>query len=1098
MHNVVHRKPRKSGRVPKSVTAAVAAVAMFVPAFGLGGSATAAPSDNTFVLPNGMISKADFNNPPANARPGTRWWFGSEFSFLHDKHGNLSEDQTRQQLDAIAKAGFGRVEIAYGDQYWATETQRKNFEAALEEGQKLGIQVDTTLGAGWPLSTPNTSKGTNLDLQELQYGRTDVAAGATFNAAVPKPYDDPTNTRGGKLVAVTAAKVVKPGPAVTTVNTPPTTSTVLDPDSLIDLTSQASAGSIDWTAPTDGNWILFGFWQRSSKKKAHDHFNHEAIEKAIDYVEKEQFSPKAKADFAKVGYSAFEDSLEIDAEGLFWDDAMAQQFKTRRGYDITKYLPLMYQQGMNHYWVPDTRPTADFDLSNGNGERLRNDYYELISDLYIDEHLTPMSNLAKQLGVKYRAQPAFGMDLNTIRSARSVAEHGGLADDESFNAGDVVPYDLESTPDTWRFALDHHRFVASGSHQGGSNEISDELGAQPGTYVRTLADYKGIMDKEWAAGTTRPILHGTSYQTDSAKWPGDAAFGSLVGESWNSKTFPQWNSFKPLNDYWGRGTMVLQTGKPQVDVAVYEPDAFLPSAATPARPAKMKSYYDAQSMEDQGFTIEYVDPDGIRDNAAGKGTATLYPNGPSYKTLVIDQRSMPADVAESILAHAKAGLGVVFVGSTPAAGISYANASSDDARVKAAVASMLALPNVTQVPNQASTINGLRAIGAQPAAQWSTPSRVYTQRRSTDAADYYYLYNASGSPVSFDAGFVGNGSPYTYNLWDGNIAPMASYHTQSGRTEVPVKLSGRETAVIAVAKHAAPTRHVTQSNADRVEAQSDGSLQFERDVQPQSPTGPVTALSYTLSDGSQGSQPDAKLPASRSLTDWNLKVERWGSDGKKQVFDGKAPLGDWRKISGLQTVSGVGTYHTTFNLGDDWIASDRGVRLNLGEVDNAAISVSVNGKQVAPDSVAGRIWDVTKLLTKGDNSIDVTVATTLRNQVTAEQHNGDTQAYGLVGPVTLMPYSKFVLAPAVSNSNGQEPGGSDNSGNKAPVSAPSQNPGESDNAKNNGDQAQKSAAESKTPLARTGAGVLGVIAVVVAAVAIAGISLALSRSRRRG
>ncbi len=39
------------------------------------------------------------------------------------------------------------------------------------------------------------------------------------------------------------------------------------------------------------------------------------------------------------GGSFFEDSLEIDARGIFWNDEMAAQFESRRGYGARRFLP---------------------------------------------------------------------------------------------------------------------------------------------------------------------------------------------------------------------------------------------------------------------------------------------------------------------------------------------------------------------------------------------------------------------------------------------------------------------------------------------------------------------------------------------------------------------------------------------------------------------------------------------------------------------------------------------------------------------------------------------------------------------------------------
>lgn len=723
----------------------------------------------------------------------------------------------------------------------------------LGEADRLGMQVDTTLGAGWPLETPNTEAGTGLSLQELQYGRADLDGGDTFDGPVPAPFDDPDNARGARLVAVTAARVVQAGPPVEEVDEPPASSTVLDPDSLVDLTAKASEGELTWTAP-EGEWIVFGFWQRDAREDVHDHFNRAAIEAAVEFVREEQFTAKALEDFSKTGYSIFEDSIEINAEGIFWTDAMAEHFADRHAYDATKYLPLFFQQGMNAYWVPEERPPGDFDLPDGGGERIRNDYYQLLTDLYVDEHLLPLVDLAREMGVQFRTQAAYGMNLDAIRSAREIAKAGGLPDEESFNAGDVVPYDLEGAGGAWRFAFDHHRLVSSGAHQGGVTEISSELGAQPGTYVRTLGDYKGIMDKEWAAGTTRPLLLGVSYQTSTAQWPGDAAFGSLVSESWNAEHFPQWEEFTSLNDYWARGALILQTGTPRTDVAVYSDD-FVTTAARPGRPDELKPFSDLLSTELQGYSVGYVDPQGLLEPSAD-GDGTLFPDGPDYNALVIDERALPVDVAERLAEEAEQGLPVVFVGELPDAGTGYANPEAADQRVRAAVQRMLAQSSVARVAAQADVAEVLPQRRVSPAAAWSEPAQVYAQRRQTEHADYYYLYNATSEPVSFEGSFTGEGRPYSYDLWTGEVSPMAHYDHEAGRTTLPIELDALGTAVVAVARHAVGTPHVVDTDADETVALGRNRVELRSTT-----AGPVH---FETSTGRSGRVEIDALPESRS------------------------------------------------------------------------------------------------------------------------------------------------------------------------------------------------------------------------------------------
>ncbi|MEK8145719.1 hypothetical protein NKH18_43855 [Streptomyces sp. M10(2022)] len=102
---------------------------------------------------------------------------------------------------------------------------------------------------------------------------------------------------------------------------------------------------------------------------------------------------------------------------------------------MAKYLPLMFQHGMSRYWVPTTSPTADFDLPDGKGAKIRNDYYTLLTDLYVEHHLAPFQRWAEKYGMQYKAQAAYGQDLEPIRSNRELARMGGRVEGESYNSG---------------------------------------------------------------------------------------------------------------------------------------------------------------------------------------------------------------------------------------------------------------------------------------------------------------------------------------------------------------------------------------------------------------------------------------------------------------------------------------------------------------------------------------------------------------------------------------------------------------------------------------------------------------------------------------
>ena len=103
-------------------------------------------------------------------------------------------------------------------------------------------------------------------------------------------------------------------------------------------------------------------------------------------------------------------------------------------------------------------------------------------------------------------------------------------------------------------------------------------------------------------------------------------------------------------------------------------------------------------------------------------------------------------------------------------------------------------------------------------------------------------------------------------------------------------------------------------------------------------------------------------------------------------------------------MSGVGTYTTTVQLPESWTARDRGTYLDLGAV-AGSVKVFVNGAKIAPDSVAGRDWDVSAHLKPGANELKVVLATPLGNTV----RPAESEPYGLLGPVRLVPFGRAAV-----------------------------------------------------------------------------------------
>jgi hypothetical protein len=1048
-----HRSVRRSASAVTALVVILALLGAVGPAPGADlASATTGSAD---ALPDPLRDLAAFADPPASVRPRMRWWWATPYV----------DQEFVDELDAMAAAGFGGVEIAYNSNGWATAEQRAALRTVLSRASQLGLSVDMTMGASWPVTSPAV-RGQNghLGMQELTYAKTDVVGPSTFSGAAPGS--------GGTLVAVTAARVATPGQPVpvgaagpnltpTGPTTAPVASTVLDPASLVDLTHLIDdAGRLTWEVP-EGHWQVFGLRQRTTAEAVMDHFSAASADAITGYIDANMLGDSA-ALLPGTGGAFFEDSLELDAV-LMWTWRFAEEFAARRGYDVTPYLPLLFVQGAHHYPVWEEMPDPDYDLPGGAGDRIRHDYYQTLTDLYVDEHLAVFHEWAQTHGMRFRTQAAFGAALDVTRSARELAEMGALADDESLNAGDPATM----ADSNWRFALDHYRSVMGGVHQGGGSEAFSELGAMFWrSWQAGLADYKALMDKQWVTGITTPIIHGFAYDPPGTAFPGrDQFLGGLVSDSWNHRHWPQWSMWGPLNDYWARGSLVLQQGRPQVDVAVYR-DGFVTSAATfaalgtdavnhqvlPAVPGsttanadqreaddvagvKPTPFFDAEALERTGYTLEYLDPQGLLEPAAA-GDGVLFPDGPAYRALVVDERALPGDAAEALAAEAAKGLGVVFVGDLPDAGTGFTDADAEDQQVREAVARMMVLPRVARAATQADVGDALAEIGVQPAARLDAPAHdpvdgllqevglaeagvpVYTSFRRGDGADYVLLWNAGGEAVTFDASLETAGAGSVLDLWSGDIRPLGRYHVADGRVVVPLTMQPGETVVLGFDRDAPVPLHVVDGDVEEVVVEA-GVLEL-RDSRPGS-------RSVTLSDGSRVAVDVPELPGPLSPSTWDLHVAAVGPGGTTEQDLSLLLLQDWRDIPQIRRASGTGTYTATVDVPADWLAEGRGVHLAPGVVEGA-MQLFVNGQRVTPATsvdrpsadrpvvTADQRHDITDLLVPGSNELRVVVTTTLKNTIVGMWQSGQvgpllggvqpaTQPYGLLGPVELVPYS---------------------------------------------------------------------------------------------
>ena len=922
------------------------------------------------------LDPARFANPEAGDRPGVRWWWQSAVPVA----------ELTRQLDAIADAGFREVEIAFNREFWGDAKQRDALRAVLAEAERLGVGVAMTMGASWPLKTPNTTIGTGFSTRELQYGAVRLASGESGPVRIPAPFDDVGAERPSTLVRVTAARIVHWNePAAVVANedpwaprrrliNPPLASTVLDSESLVDLTAEVAAseaidsdavdGVIAWE-PRDGEWLVFAFWMRDCEQGVTSFLDGRAAHAATEYLDEHQIGSDNAELLRRVGTELFEDSLELNADSVFWTSEMLERFAERHGYDVTPYLPLLFAHGMCRYWVPNEEPTADFELDTGVGARVRRDYYRLLTDLYISEHLLPIQKWSATHGLRHKSQMAYGQNLEAIRSNRDFVRAGGRAEGESLNSGDRTPIDRSNA--TWRFALDWQRSVVGGAHQGGAVRISTELGAQfQAAYAFTLGDLQQMLAKEWAAGITKPFLHGVASQEPGAAWPTQTRFEQhIVSDSWNDTHFPEWANWTALTDYWARGTVVLETGIPRTDIAVYR-DGFLTTAARGVRDTSVDATVppqlaETETLENAGFTVQFVDPIGLAEPGTVGGDGTLFPDGPAYRGLVVETRMLPPEAAEAIAVAAERGIRVVVVGEPPTAdsgfgrGSGNGSGSAGDERVQAAMTRALGQPSAVQVQHMSEAADAFTRLGLVPRAAVDAPW-LLSQWREAGESRYVLVYNTRATSARVNLSLEGAGRVRELDLTSGRVL-AAAHRAEGDRTIVQTRIPALGVRVFELDLSAEP-EHSGERAVSEVELVVDG---WRLEVTSEEPGGPRTI-----------------------------------------ALEGVGPQ-DWRDVDALQHVSGTGRYTARVAVPDEFVGLPASI--DLGRLAGSAV-VRIGDRAFGTAYVSDTVIDLGDGLASG-REIEIEVRTALRNAVIASGISdfvgpGSSQPHGLIGPVKVV------------------------------------------------------------------------------------------------
>lgn len=923
-----------------------------------------------------------FKAPAKAMRPWVRWWWPG---------GAVQETEILREIDVLDAAGFGGAEIqpfnpgitnltaeervAVND--YATPSFFARVKAAAEAAAGHGLQIDYTFGSAWPAGggfaiTPE------LALVELTMAGTSIEGGIPGPVKValpprskklgalsildprtkdPRAADWPARMDARrKLIAVIAVKGsepqikpdLKPGGfklfGFGAVVTKPGR---LQEGTALVLTDKLRAdGTLDWTAPP-GHWQILVFEQYAANTSVMAGVG-EGPQLVLDHFKQEAFDAHARRVgdplIATLGAGraglrgTFVDSLELMPD-LYWSEDFLEQFRLRRGYDLTPYLPLILQPGWMEAWDDHYSPPC-YEMGDI-GERVRADYQQTVSDLFIERFAVPFARWNRNHGTLARFQP-HGAPVDTLKAY-------GLAD-------------IPETEDLYEFADPHFmRLARSAADLYGHRLVSAEsLVWKDRPYSVTISEMRQRADLIFASGVNALILHGFPYAFHRQSWPGWHAFApSPFGPAFSSmlaETNPIWAAIPRFAGYLARTQAVLQAGRNVVPVALYlgEIGYFKGiedggAGENSVNRALIAGGYDYDRINDDAFATAHVE----RRQLVTAG-------GARFEALVVPPiQAVRAETIERIAGFAQEGLPLVFVDSAPTRDKGLLDHADRDRRVTVAV--------------EAATAAGGRTVPLADVAESLRKQEVAANLRFTDAAAdllfvekdvdgraVYFVHNRGDQTrnASFDTAAAG--AIERWNALEGSTLPQPAV-VSAGNTHVVLELSPGESALL-VFNPKVPARTV------------------------QAPT--------------RRSVGEQVLP----LSGWTLQATGYGAKGRTvDVTLPLATLADWRAVAGIEDLSGNAVYTRRFRVDGTWLKPGTHVMLELGEVHDVAM-VTINGNTFAPVWGPYRL-EVTRALHKGSNELSIRVANTPNNAMIDPKLPGfnaiKSQPAGLGGPVAL-------------------------------------------------------------------------------------------------
>lgn len=613
------------------------------------------------------------------------------------------------------------------------------------------------------------------------------------------------------------------------------------------------------------------------------------------------------------------DSWECGSQN--WSATFAAEFKSRRGYDLMPYLPLLAGIPME---------------SAEKSEQVLRDVRITIGELVTDVFYTVLAQCAGEYDCRFSAECV---------SPTMVADGLRHYDKVDLPMGEFW---LNSpTHDKLNDVLD----AVSGAHIYGKNVIQAEGFTEiRGTWDEDPAMLKPLLDRNYALGINKLFFHVFTHNPWLDRVPGMTLDGIGLFYQRDQTWFRESSAFV---DYATRCQTLLQKGTPVVDIAVFTGEEMPRRAILPDRLVSMlPGIYGAERVEservrlaNEGQPLRVV-PVGVT-HSANMADPDKWINplrGYQYDSFNKDALLRLAKVEDGHIVLPGGGRYKVLV--LPTARPMDPTAVPLSKEVEQKIAEWKEQGVI--IPELPYKAESFAVMGLERDVE--LPAEVAYAHRTADDMEIYFIANQKNEARNFTASFRQKGlAPKLYDAVTGRTYIPEQWAEREGRTEVSLSLPAYGSRFVIFFK-----------SKDALELFAGDSLLHEENVAAENMAKRLVRHEW---------KEESRTPLENS--EWTVHFEK---TDVKLVRD---ELFDWSKESDAKVkfYSGRACYTSSFVVQDEF---DGSVLLSLGRVANVA-TVRVNGK------ACGIAWtppyqvDITSALVAGANRLEIELVNTWAN-----------------------------------------------------------------------------------------------------------------------